>query len=116
MDGDVAGPQLQIARFGAAIGGLRGQVAVFDDPNLPVDHHDIADFLLGIAFPDDLRGHIAASDQVVPDQVGIAERCQRIVDLDVGEQFHATPLGVVEAAGLVQSADRTAVAIGAQRQ
>lgn len=55
---DTPGPEEQTPVRIAPLSHIVGQVAVFDDPHLPVDHHDISDPLGRMGLADHLARHL----------------------------------------------------------
>ena len=117
MDGDAAGPELERAvgilqiratSSGKSLYSMISQTAV--------DRNDVPDSLQRKLLPHDLRCHLRAGEQMVAEELRIAELGERIIDLEIEDVSQSSASHVGQAAAFGQRREHPAVAVRAQRQ
>ena len=83
---------------------------------LIVERDEVADLVLRRLLGDRHRSQLRFGEQVIADELRIADRRERIVDLQIEQVLDAAAAHVVDRAALRESGDRAAVAIGAEEQ
>ena len=116
VDGDTAGAEAQMPVVGRFQREPLGQVAVLDDRHLAVDEAEVAQVFHRVALGQALGAHLRAAQIVQPDEQRVDRPHERIVHLEVAQQFHAPRGHVVQRAALAQGEQASAVPVGAQRE
>ena len=96
VDGDAAGAEFQPAVARAGAGEVLGHVGVLDHRDLAVHHAEVAQLLHGVALGQDLGGHLRLPQVVQAEEHRVEAPHQRVVHLEVADEFHAAPGHVVQ--------------------
>ena len=105
------GPQPQAAVGVCLPRELIGQVAVLNDPHLPIEQDNVAHALQWIALLHNLRPHLAAGQHVAPQKQFVAYLQQRVIDLAIEKVLYTPPLRLCQTTALRECREHAAVPI-----
>ncbi len=117
MHGDAARPEDQRPVVVPPLSCLQGQVAVLDHPADAVDLHHVAHLFQRIALGHDLQRVLAVRQHVTAQELGLTNRGQGVIDLEIKQVLQTPPVHFVQGAAALKGGQHPSVAVraGAQR-